>query len=145
MNMNEKNLKQKIEEAVQIGQQTLESLHSAQIKLDSAKSWIVLEGFGGSLLTSMMKHMKISDTQEYVETAKQDIMKFQVVLKSIIMPEEVRSRTGMYIAFATFFLDGTIDEYMMKANVNNAQEQIADAIQLVDEVCQDLTRWCTVN
>jgi len=72
-------------------------------------------------------------------------MKFQVVLKSIIMPEEVRSRTGMYIAFATFFLDGTIDEYMMKANVNNAQEQIADAIQLVDEVCQDLTRWCTVN
>jgi len=44
--MNEKNLKQKIEEAVQIGQQTLESLHSAQIKLDSAKSWIVLEGFG---------------------------------------------------------------------------------------------------
>lgn len=143
--MMEKNLKQKIEEAIDVGQQTLNSLQSAQIKLDSAKSWIVLEGFGGSLLTSMMKHMKISDTQEYVETAKQDILKLQVMLKSIVMPEEVRSRTGMYIAFATFFLDGTVDEYMVKSNVNSAQEQIADAIILVDEVCKDLTRWCAVN
>ena len=143
--MMEKNLKQKIEEAIDVGQQTLNSLQSAQIKLDSAKSWIVLEGFGGSLLTSMMKHMKISDTQEYVETAKQDILKLQVMLKSIVMPEEVRRRTGMYIAFATFFLDGTVDEYMVKSNVNSAQEQIADAIILVDEVCKDLTRWCAVN
>ena len=143
--MKEKNLKQKIEEAVEVGRHTLESLYSAQIKLDSAKSWIVLEGFGGSLLTSMMKHMKTADTREYVEAAKQDIMKFQVVLKSIVMPEEVRSRTGMYIAFATFFLDGTIDEYMMKSNVDNTQEQIADAIQLVDEVCKDLEKWCAVN
>lgn len=143
--MMEKNLKQKIEEAIDVGQQTLNSLQSAQIKLDSAKSWIVLEGFGGSLLTSMMKHMKISDTQEYVETAKQDILKLQVMLKSIVMPEEVRTRTGMYIAFATFFLDGTVDEYMVKSNVNSAQEQIADAIRLVDEVCEDLTKWCAVN
>ena len=143
--MKEKNLKQKIEEAVEVGWHTLDSLQSAQIKLDSAKSWIVLEGFGGSLLTSMMKHMKTADTREYVEAAKQDIMRFQVVLKSIVMPEEVRSRTGMYIAFATFFLDGTIDEYMMKSNVDNTQEQIADAIQLVDEVCKDLEKWCAVN
>lgn len=143
--MIEKNLKQKIEEAINVGQQTLESLKSAQIKLDSAKSWIVLEGFGGSLLTSMMKHMKISDTQEYIETAKRDILKFQVMLKSIVMPEEVRSRTGMYIAFATFFLDGTVDEYMVKSNVNSAQEQISDAIQLVNEVCTDLRKWCAAN
>lgn len=143
--MIEKNLKQKIEEAINVGQQTLDSLQSAQIKLDSAKSWIVLEGFGGSLLTSMMKHMKISDTQEYVETAKRDILKFQVMLKSIVMPEEVRSRTGMYIAFATFFLDGTVDGYMVKSNVNSAQEQISDAIQLVNEVCTDLRKWCAAN
>lgn len=143
--MREKNLKQKIEEVVEIGRKTLESLHSAQIKLDSARSWIVLEGFGGSLLTSMMKHIKTTETQEYMERAKQEILKFQVVLKSIVMPEEVRSRTGMYIAFATFFLDGTIDEYMVKSNVDNAQEQIEDAIHLVGEVCEDLTRWCAAN
>lgn len=143
--MSEKNVKQKIEEALVVGQQTLDSLHSAQIKLNSAKSWIVLEGFGGSLLTSMMKHLKTADTQDYVETAKKDIVKFQVVLKSIVMPEEIKRRTGMYISFATFFLDGTIDEYMVKSKVDNAQEQIEDAIQIVDEVCQDLTKWCAAN
>lgn len=143
--MNEKNMKQKMEEALEVGRHTLDTLQSAQIKLDSASSWIVLEGFGGSLLTSMMKHLKITDTKGYMEMAKQDILKFQVVLKSIIMPQEVRRNSGMYIAFATFFLDGTVDEYMVKAKIDNAREQIADAIRLVDEVCKDLMRWCAAH
>lgn len=143
--MSEKNMKRKMEEALEIGNKTLESLHFAQIKLDSARSWVVLEGFGGSFLTSMMKNMKISDTQTYVEQAKQDILKFQVMLKSISLPEDVKRRCGVFISFATFFLDGTVDDYMVKSRVDSAQEQIRDAIQIVDEVCEDLTKWCAMT
>lgn len=143
--MSEKNMKRKMEEALEVGNKTLESLHFAQIKLDSARSWVVLEGFGGSFLTSMMKNMKISDTQTYVEQAKQDILKFQVMLKSISLPEDVKRRCGVFISFATFFLDGTVDDYMVKSRVDSAQEQIRDAIQIVDEVCEDLTKWCAMT
>ena len=143
--MSEKNMKRKMEEALEVGNKTLESLHFAQIKLDSARSWVVLEGFGGSVLTSMMKNMKISDTQTYVEQAKQDILKFQVMLKSISLPEDVKRRCGVFISFATFFLDGTVDDYMVKSRVDSAQEQIRDAIQIVDEVCEDLTKWCAMT
>ena len=145
MIMSEKNMKRKMEEALEVGNKTLESLHFAQIKLDSARSWVVLEGFGGSFLTSMMKNMKISDTQTYVEQAKQDILKFQVMLKSISLPEDVKRRCGVFISFATFFLDGTVDDYMVKSRVDSAQEQIRDAIQIVDEVCEDLTKWCAMT
>ena len=143
--MSEKNMKRKMEEALEVGNKTLESLHFAQIKLDSARSWVVLEGFGGSFLTSMMNNMKISDTQTYVEQAKQDILKFQVMLKSISLPEDVKRRCGVFISFATFFLDGTVDDYMVKSRVDSAQEQIRDAIQIVDEVCEDLTKWCAMT
>ena len=143
--MSEKNMKRKMEEALEVGNKTLESLHFAQIKLDSARSWVVPEGFGGSFLTSMMKNMKISDTQTYVEQAKQDILKFQVMLKSISLPEDVKRRCGVFISFATFFLDGTVDDYMVKSRVDSAQEQIRDAIQIVDEVCEDLTKWCAMT
>lgn len=48
----------------------MESLKRAQIKLDSVKSWVTIDGFGGSLLISIVKHTKIDETLHFLEQAK---------------------------------------------------------------------------
>ena len=53
--MNEEIKIHKIKELVEMGQMTLDSLKQAQIKLDSVKSWVAIDGFGGSPLISIMK------------------------------------------------------------------------------------------
>ena len=53
--MNEEIKTHKIKEFVEMGQMTLDNLKQAQIKLDSVKSWVTIDGFGGSPLISIMK------------------------------------------------------------------------------------------
>ena len=53
--MNEEIKIHKIKELVEMGQMTLDSLKQAQIKLDSVKSWVAIDGFGGSPLISIMR------------------------------------------------------------------------------------------
>ena len=61
---------QKIEEILDTGRVTLDSLKQAQIKLDSVKSWITIDGFGGSLIISIVKHSKIEETLQFLEETK---------------------------------------------------------------------------
>lgn len=46
--MNEEIRIRKMKELSVTGRDTLESLKQAKIKLDSVKSWITIDGFGGS-------------------------------------------------------------------------------------------------
>lgn len=136
--MREKNMETRMEDALKIGQHTLESLRSAQMKLENVRKWEMRERFGGNVFVSIIKNMKISDIQEYIVQAKSDVLKFQIVLKSICMPEEIKKVTRIFISFANFFLDGTIEEYLLKAEVRNVWEQVEDAIELVEKVCLEL-------
>jgi len=143
--MSETNIEKRMEAALIAGQHTLESLRIAQNKLEDIRSWEVRERFGKNLFASMIKNMKISDIQEYLIQAKSDVLKFQIILKSICMLEEVKNVTRIFISFANFFLDGTIEEYLVKSKVDSVREQIEDAVDSVEKVCIELEKWCTVH
>lgn len=132
----------RIEEALKVGQHTLESLHIAQMKLENVRKWEMRERFGGNVFVSIIKNMKISDIQEYIVQAKSDVLKFQIVMKSICMPEEIKKVARIFVSFADFFLDGTIEEYLLKSEVKNVREQIEDAIDLMEKVILALEKWC---
>lgn len=140
--MSDTNIEKRMEAALVIGKRTLESLRMAQNKLENIRNWEVRERSGKNLFASMMKNMKISDMQEDLVQAKNDVLQFQIVLKSISMPEEIKKVTRIFISFANFFLDGTIDEYLLKAEVNSVREQVEDAINDVEKVCEALEKWC---
>ena len=74
----------------------LETLKQAQIKLDSVKSWITIDGFGGSLLISIVKHSKIEETLQVLEEAKKNVRRFQLQLKTIELPMSVKKDVGIF-------------------------------------------------
>ena len=92
--MNEEIKIQKIKETLETGQVALETLKQAQIKLDSVKSWITIDGFGGSFLISIVKHSKIEETLQVLEEAKKNVRRFQLQLKTIELPMSVKKDVG---------------------------------------------------
>ena len=136
--MNEEIKIQKIKETLETGQVALETLKQAQIKLDSVKSWITIDGFGGSLLISIVKHSKIEETLQVLEETKKNVRRFQLQLKTIELPMGVKKDVGIFVSFATFFLDGTVENYLIKERVGDVTEQLDDAVRMVECICKGL-------
>ena len=136
--MNEEIKIQKIKETLETGQVALETLKQAQIKLDSVKSWITIDGFGGSLLISIVKHSKIEETLQVLEEAKKNVRRLQLQLKTIELPMGVKKDVGIFVSFATFFLDGTVENYLIKERVGDVTEQLDDAVRMVECICKGL-------
>ena len=136
--MNEEIIIQKIKETLETGQITLDSLKQAQIKLESVKSWVTIDGFGGSLLISIVKHTKIDETLHFLEKAKKDVRRLQLQLKTIEFPINVKKDVGIFVSFATFFLDDTVETYLIKERVNDVTEQIDDAVRMVECICRGI-------
>ena len=137
--------RQEFEKVIEVGQDTLNSLYSAQVKLNSAKSWRVLDKYGGSFLTSMMKHSKKEEARSYLELARQDVLFFQRELKAMHFPQDIKKEVGGFLSFASFFLDGAIEDYMLHPRMTDAQEELGDAIQIVANVCLELKNWSIEN
>ena len=138
--MNEEIRIRKMKELSVTGRDTLESLKQAKIKLDSVKSWITIDGFGGSLLISIVKNTKIKETLLILEEAKKHVCKFQLQLKTIELPKDAKNDVGVFVSFATFFLDDTLENHLIKENVSDVIEQHDDAIEMVDHRCNELLK-----
>ena len=136
--MNEEIKIQKIKETLETGQVALETLKQAKIKLDSVKSWITIDGFGGSLLISIVKHSKIEETLQVLEEAKKNVRRLQLQLKTIELPMGVNKDVGIFVSFATFFLDGTVENYLIKERVNDVTEQLDDAVEMIEAICRNI-------
>ena len=67
--MAEKSESKEIREAIQAGEAALSSLRNAQEKLNSAKNWGIWDIVGGGFMSSLIKHSRMDDAQEYMEEA----------------------------------------------------------------------------
>lgn len=120
-----------IMEAITAGERALESLYTAQNKLKSAKNWGMLDLFGGGLISNIMKHNKMEDAASCMEKAKRDLRVFQRELKDVNLPLDMRMDVNVFLSFADFFFDGLVADYMVQTEIENAREQVEDAIILV--------------
>lgn len=139
--MNDEIMRCKIKEKIAEGQETLYNLRLAKVKLDSAGSWKKLDGFGGSILTSMMKHSKTEAALGCLEQARESLVSYQRVLKVLPIPFHIRTEIAVLFSFAIFFLDGEIKEYLEPEKVESAQEQLTDGIDILVNVLLALEKY----
>ena len=76
--MAEKSESKEIREAIQAGEAALSSLRNAQEKLNSAKNWGIWDIVGGGFMSSLIKHSRMDDAQEYMEEAGQNLRRPQI-------------------------------------------------------------------
>ena len=121
-----------INEAIAAGEQALDSLYAAKQKLDSAKGWSWVDLFGGGFITDMIKHSKMED-------AKCNLRIFQQELSDAQISADLDMEVGEFLAFADFFFDGLIADYLVQSKIEDARRQVADAIGQVSDILEKLT------
>ena len=134
-------MRKEVREAVQAGERALQSLYAAREQLNSAKNWGLFDIFGGGFFASMFKHSKLDGASASLEEARYHLQIFQRELSDVCIPQELHINVNGFLSFADFFLDGLIADYLVQSRINDAREQVDDAIERVEMLLGDLKSY----
>ena len=134
-------MRKEVQEAVQAGERALQSLYTAKEQLNSAKNWGIFDMLGGGLFASMIKHSKLGNVSASLEEARYDLQIFQRELSDVHIPQNLQINVNGFLSFADFFLDGLIADYLVQSRINDAREQVEDAIERVEMLLRDLKSY----
>ena len=130
-------VEKEVREALHAGKQALMSLQEAQRYLNSAGNWGIVDILGGGLITDLIKHSKMNNAQQCMETAKQDLRQFQQELDDVdeYLPN---IKVGDFLTFADFFFDGFITDIFVQSRISDSKKQVAEAIFQVESIVNRL-------
>lgn len=119
-----------ISEAIQAGNEALRCLENAKDFLGSAGNW--------GLLTTFVKHSKMNQANEQIQAARAALMAFQRELHDVQELGDLKVETGDLLGFADYFFDGLLADLLVQSRINNAKNQIDNAIQRVKYILAQL-------
>lgn len=125
-------------EAVSAGQRALDSLNLAKNELNSAKNWGIVDLIGGGFLSTLCKRSKMDQAQSYMDDAKSDLKRFQKELSDITDESNLNVQTGDFFTFADYFFDGLAADWLVQDRINQAREQVDEAISRVEGILAQL-------
>lgn len=127
-----------IREAVFSGEKALVSLKDAKRYLDSARNWGVVDIFGGDLFSGLMKHSNIDKASQAMDRAKNDLRDFQQELHDVHDLPDMHIDMGDFMTFADYFFDGFIVDFMVQSKINEARQQVNNAISRVEGILRQI-------
>ena len=136
--MAEMDYRREINEALLAGREALRYLNEAADCLNSAGNWGIVDLLGGGLLTTFIKRSKMKDADELVQQARSALKRFQKELTDVENIPEFRIETGDFLTFADYFFDGLLADLLVQSRINNAKNQIDNAIQRVKYILAQL-------
>ena len=125
-------------EAIEAGCRALDSLHAAENNLNSAKNWGMVDMFGGGFLSTMLKHSKMDQAKQNMEQAKYDLRNFSRELNDVNMVCNLNININDFLAFADYFFDGFVVDWMVQDRINNAKRQVEEAIRRTENIINQL-------
>lgn len=134
--MNE-TMAREIREARAAGIRALNSLRKAQDYLNSARGWGILDMLGGGMISSLIKHSKLSDAQRCIDQAQYDLDAFRRELADVNLPF---AEIDGFLTFADFFFDGFLADLMVQSRINDARAKLEDACRRVEDVLRQLPK-----
>ena len=134
--MNE-TMAREVREARTAGIRALNSLRKAQDYLNSARGWGILDMLGGGMISSLIKHSKLSDAQRCIDQAQYDLDAFRRELADVNLPY---AEIDGFLTFADFFFDGFLADLMVQSRINDAREKLEDACRRVEDVLRQLPK-----
>lgn len=125
-------------EAIDAGERALVSLRNALRELNSARGWGMWDILGGGLISSAIKHTKISNARAYIDQAKYDLRKFSDELDDVSGYYGADLGISDFATFADFFFDGFIADFYVQSKINKARAQVDEAIFRVEGILNKL-------
>lgn len=125
-------------EAIDAGNRALRSLRDAQNNLDSAKNWGIWDMIGGGFISTMVKQSKMNEAKRNMDQARYDLENFSKELKDVNIACHLDIETGDFLSFADYFFDNFFVDWMVQDRINQASDQVAEAIQRVETIIRQI-------
>lgn len=129
-----------VREAIDAADAALKHLGNAADMLDDAGRWGIVDMIGGGLITTMLKHRKISDVQDEIDEAKRALRIFVKELDDVDEATGLSVELGSGLQFADIFFDGVLADWIAQNKIDRAKQQVADAMRQVYAVRSQLER-----
>ena len=129
-------MEREVREARAAGIRALNSMRRAQKALDTARGWGIMDMLGGGMISSLIKHSKVSDAQHYVEQARYDLDDFCNELRDVNLPDV---NIDGFLSFADFFFDGFLADFLVQRRINEARAQLERACRQVEDILRELS------
>ena len=129
-----------IREAIDAADAALKHLGNAADMLDAAGRWGIVDMLGGGLITTLLKHRKISDAQDEIDEAKRALRIFVKELDDVDEATGLNVELGSGLQFADIFFDGVLADWIAQNKIDRAKQQVADAMRQVYAVRSQLER-----
>ena len=129
-----------VREAIDAADAALKHLGNAADMLDDAGRWGIVDMIGGGLITTMLKHRKISDAQDEIDETKRALRIFVKELDDVDEATGLNVELGSGLQFADIFFDGVLADWIAQNKIDRAKQQVADAMRQVYAVRSQLER-----
>lgn len=129
-----------VREAIDAADAALKYLGNAADMLDDAGRWGIVDMIGGGLITTLLKHRKISDAQDEIDEAKRALRIFVKELDDVDEATGLNVELGSGLQFADIFFDGVLADWIAQNKIDRAKQQVADAMRQVYAVRSQLER-----
>ena len=129
-----------IREAIDAADAALKHLGNAADMLDDAGRWGIVDMLGGGLITTLLKHRKISDAQDEIDEAKRALRIFVKELDDVDEATGLNVELGSGLQFADIVFDGVLADWIAQNKIDRAKQQVADAMRQVYAVRSQLER-----
>ncbi len=129
-------MNREVREARDAGVRALNSLRRAQQQLQKARNWGYLDILGGGLISSMIKHSRISEAQDSIRQAQCDLDTFRRELADVRVPD---LEIGGFLTFADFFFDGFLADFLVQSRIHGAIDRLEQACRQVEDVLYRLS------
>ncbi len=129
-----------VREAIDAADAALKHLGNAADMLDDAGRWGIVDMIGGGLITTLLKHRKISDAQDEIDETKRALRIFVKELDDVDEATGLNVELGSGLQFADIFFDGVLADWIAQNKIDRAKQQVADAMRQVYAVRSQLER-----
>lgn len=86
----------------------------------------------------MVKHSKMDQAKQNMEEARNDLRNFSRELNDVNMTCHLDIETGDFLSFADWFFDGFVVDWMVQDRINQASQQVEEAICRVEGILRQL-------
>lgn len=136
--MSEKSQAVEINEAIDAADEALHYLDEAADQLDRAGSWGLVDMFGGSLISGLMKHRRIDDAQDAIENARRAVRRFARELDDVERTSALNVEVDGFLQFADFFMDGFVADWLVQSKIDKSKKQVKQARREVQHLRNEL-------
>ena len=126
-----------IDEAIRAGEQALDSLREAKNQLNSARNWGIYDMIGGALISSMIKHSKIDQANEWMDQANRDLRCFAKELRDVD-GEDLQIDTGSLVTMLDIFCDNFFSDLLVQQKINDGRARIDALSDRIEDVLYTL-------